>query len=68
MGVPTVAVNTHVFARVDKATALAHEAYLRLSGGDRANGKDQAHFCAIAARTMRQMGGHPSRPITTMTL
>ena len=24
MGVPTVAVNTHVFARVAKATALAH--------------------------------------------
>lgn len=38
-----------------QATALAHEAYLRLSGGDRANGKDQAHFCAIAARTMRQI-------------
>jgi RNA polymerase sigma factor (TIGR02999 family) len=38
-----------------QATALAHEAYLRLSGGDRVFDVGQAHFCAIASRLMRQI-------------
>lgn len=38
-----------------QATALAHEAYLRLSGGERVSDVGQAHFCAIAARLMRQI-------------
>lgn len=38
-----------------QATALANEAYLRLSGGERVSDVDQAHFCAIASRLMRQI-------------
>jgi len=38
-----------------QATALAHEAYLRLSGGERVADVDQSHFCAIASRLMRQI-------------
>ncbi|MCI0570896.1 MAG: ECF-type sigma factor [Myxococcaceae bacterium] len=37
-------------------TALVHEAYLRLAGAseDGASWRDRAHFCAVAARAMRQ--------------
>jgi RNA polymerase sigma factor (TIGR02999 family) len=38
-----------------QATALANEAYLRLSGAERNPDLDQKHFCAIAARLMRQI-------------
>jgi RNA polymerase sigma factor (TIGR02999 family) len=38
-----------------QATALANEAYMRLSGGTRLQSDDQAHFCAVASRTMRQI-------------
>lgn len=38
-----------------QVTALAHEAYLRLSGGERVSDVSQAHFCAIASRLMRQI-------------
>jgi RNA polymerase sigma factor (TIGR02999 family) len=38
-----------------QTTALANEAYLRLSGKKRATGKDRGHFCAIASRAMRQI-------------
>ena len=38
-----------------QATALANEAYLRLSRGERLTTTDRAHFCAIASRTMRQI-------------
>ncbi|HKX57550.1 MAG TPA: ECF-type sigma factor, partial [Xanthomonadales bacterium] len=33
-----------------QATALANEAYMRLSGGTRTQSDDQAHFCAVASR------------------
>lgn len=35
------------------ATALVHEAWLKLVDGDRADVNDRAHFLAIAARAMR---------------
>jgi RNA polymerase sigma factor (TIGR02999 family) len=38
-----------------QATALAHEAYLRLVGNERLELQDRAHFFAIAARAMRQI-------------
>ena len=38
-----------------QATALANEAYLRLSGSSHSDSGDRAHFCAIASRTMRQI-------------
>lgn len=38
-----------------QSTALAHEAYLRLSGGEPLATNDEEHFCAIASRTMRQI-------------
>jgi len=38
-----------------QATALANEAYLRLSGGERVSDVGQDHFCAIASRLMRQI-------------
>jgi len=38
-----------------QATALANEAYLRLSGGERVSDVGQEHFCAIASRLMRQI-------------
>jgi RNA polymerase sigma-70 factor, ECF subfamily len=38
-----------------QATALVHEAYLRLVGIDQISWKDRAHFFALAARTMRRV-------------
>ena len=38
-----------------QATALVHEAYLRLSRGNLENLQDKAHFFALAARVMRQI-------------
>lgn len=37
------------------ATALVHEAYVRLAGGDALDVSDRAHFLAVAARAMRQV-------------
>lgn len=37
------------------ATALVHEAYLKLAGGASLSAFDRAHFLAIAARAMRQV-------------
>lgn len=37
------------------ATALVHEAYLKLIDGPRLDSNDRAHFLAIAARAMRQI-------------
>ncbi len=38
-----------------QATALVHEAYLRLADETRLGWKDRAHFCGIAARQMRRI-------------
>ena len=38
-----------------QATALVHEAYLRLVGAGRPTAQNRAHFFAIAARLMRQI-------------
>src|SRR5216684_6682399 len=38
-----------------QATALVHEAYLRLADGTRLTWKDRAHFYGIAARMMRRI-------------
>jgi len=38
-----------------QATALLHEAWMKLGNLERAAPKDRAHFLAIAARTMRQI-------------
>ncbi len=38
-----------------QATALVNEAYIRLIRQDGAAWQDRAHFCAIAARAMRQV-------------
>lgn len=38
-----------------QATALTHEALLRLSGGQSVEWKDRAHFLGVAARAMRQV-------------
>ena len=38
-----------------QATALVHEAYLRLSGQEGAEPKDRGHFIAIAAEMMRRV-------------
>jgi RNA polymerase sigma factor (TIGR02999 family) len=38
-----------------QATALVHEAYLRLAGERHVNWQNRAHFCAIAANSMRQI-------------
>jgi RNA polymerase sigma-70 factor (ECF subfamily) len=38
-----------------QATALVHEAYLRLAGGARSPWQDERHFVGIAARSMRQI-------------
>ncbi len=38
-----------------RATALVHEAYLRLLGEKRLHWKDRAHLLGIAARSMRQI-------------
>ena len=36
-------------------TALVHEAYLKLVRQDRTDWQNRAHFCAIAAHSMRQI-------------
>ena len=41
--------------RTLQATALANEAYLRLTGDHAPNCKDRAHFYAVAAQTMRRI-------------
>jgi len=38
-----------------QATALVHEAYLRLIGSETLDWKDRAHFFALAARAMRRV-------------
>lgn len=38
-----------------RATAIVHEAYLRLARGDGAGWHDRAHFLAAASRTMRHV-------------
>jgi hypothetical protein len=38
-----------------QATALVHEAYLRLAGDPHANWRDRAHFFAAAAEAMRRI-------------
>src|SRR4029453_3162891 len=38
-----------------QATALVHEAYLRLLGERHAAWRNRSHFCAIAANSMRQI-------------
>lgn len=38
-----------------RATALIHEAFLRLSGGALPDWRDRVHFFALAARTMRRI-------------
>jgi RNA polymerase sigma factor (TIGR02999 family) len=38
-----------------QATALVHEAYLKLVDDQRVTWKSRAHFCGIAARLMRQI-------------
>ena len=38
-----------------QATALVHEVYLRMTGGQQAEWQNRAHFFAIAAHTMRQI-------------
>ena len=38
-----------------QATALVHEAYLRLAGSAEISWQDRAHFFAVAARTMRRI-------------
>jgi len=38
-----------------QATALVHEAYLKLVDQHRANWKNRAHFCAVAASLMRRV-------------
>lgn len=38
-----------------QATALVHEAYLRLTESERLSADDRSHFLAIAARAMRQI-------------
>ncbi|MGI8435538.1 MAG: sigma-70 family RNA polymerase sigma factor [Chthoniobacterales bacterium] len=38
-----------------QATALVHEAYLKLVDQDRADWNDRAHFCAVSAQLMRRI-------------
>jgi len=38
-----------------QATALVHEAYLRLAAGSAPRWRDRSHFYAVAARTMRRI-------------
>ena len=38
-----------------QATALVHEAYLKLVDQKRARWNDRAHFCAVSARVMRRV-------------
>lgn len=38
-----------------QSTALVHEAYLRLAGGQQGEPRNRAHFMAVASRLMRQI-------------
>ena len=38
-----------------RATALVHEAFIRLANADRVNWQDRRHFLAVGARTMRRV-------------
>jgi RNA polymerase sigma factor (TIGR02999 family) len=38
-----------------QATALVHEAYVKLVDQSRANWKSRAHFCGVAAQLMRRI-------------
>jgi RNA polymerase sigma factor (TIGR02999 family) len=38
-----------------QATALVHEAFLRLGGGEKASFEDRGHFMRLAARAMRRI-------------
>ena len=38
-----------------QATALVHEAFVRLAGADEVDWQDRKHFLAVAARTMRRV-------------
>jgi RNA polymerase sigma factor (TIGR02999 family) len=38
-----------------QATALVHEAYVKLVAQDRAHWKNHAHFCSVAAQLMRRI-------------
>jgi len=38
-----------------QATALVHEAFVRLSGADKINFTDRSHFFAVAAQVMRRL-------------
>jgi RNA polymerase sigma factor (TIGR02999 family) len=38
-----------------QATALVHEAFIRLAGAGRVRWEDRTHFLAVAARTMRRV-------------
>lgn len=38
-----------------QGTALVHEAYMRLAGGDGPNLQDRVHFFSVAARVMRRI-------------
>src|SRR5437879_3947193 len=38
-----------------QSTALVHEAYLRMVGGQAVDWQNRAHFFAVAAHTMRQV-------------
>lgn len=42
-------------ARTLQATALVHEAYLKMAGGGAIDARNRSHFLAIAARAMRQV-------------
>jgi RNA polymerase sigma factor (TIGR02999 family) len=44
-----------------QSTALVHEAYLRLVGGEPADLQNRAHFVAVASRAMRQVLIHLAR-------
>src|SRR5262245_22528716 len=44
-----------------QATALVHEAYLRLAGGGEGRWESRAHFFAVAAMAMRQILANHAR-------
>ena len=52
-------------AQTIQATALVHEAYLRLAGDTRRAWKNRSHFAAIAALTMRRILVERSRARAT---
>jgi RNA polymerase sigma factor (TIGR02999 family) len=45
-----------------QATALVHEAYIRLIGAEEIDWQDHAHFFAVAARVMRHILVDRARP------